>query len=239
MDRILNFRKLADGELNNDGKQIKLIYRSADPSLASLLDKEELVKLGIKSIIDLRSEEEISVNPLINDERLTVKWIDIIGNGTQNKVEKFGMEELNDLMIGLYKTDFVQTEGFKQEFKYIDSLNGDGFLFHCTAGKDRTGITGIVLMQILGFTKEQIVTEYLTIDEKLVDSIINRFLGAVGEADPIHNDSIRAVASVKEEFINSFFGQVEKEYGTLDNFINTKLQITDEMKQSLRQNYLV
>ncbi len=239
MDNILNFRKLADGEVNNEGKQIKGIYRSADPSFASLFDQEQLIKLGVKNIIDLRSEEEISVHPQVANDNLTVKWIDIIGNGAQNKVENFDVEELSQLMVDLYKIEFVTTNGFKEEFKYINSINGDGFLFHCTAGKDRTGITGVILMHILGFNKQQITNEYLTIDEKLVDLIIKRFLGVIEVVDDKQYEQIRSIASVRQEYLDRFYEAVESNYGSLDNFIKQKLQITDEMKNKMRANYLV
>lgn len=239
MDNILNFRKLAAGEVNNEGKQIKGIYRSADPSFASLLDQEELIKLGVKSIIDLRSEEEICAHPQVSNEKLVVKWIDIIGNGTQNKVEEFSAEELNKLMIELYRTLFVQTEGFREEFKYIDSINGDGFLFHCTAGKDRTGITGIILMHILDFNKEQITNEYLTIDQRLVDSIFKRFLGDITPEDDEKAEVLKGIATVKQGFIDAFYEGVESNYESLDKFIEEKLQITVDMKNKMKANYLV
>ncbi len=175
MNRILNFRKLADNQTNNEGQEIINIYRSADVSFANIGDIEKLIDLNISNVIDLRSNQEVSQHPQLEDMRIKIKHINVIGNGKQNLVEDFDPKQLLEFMIDLYRNDFVTIEGFKNEFNYILSLNGAPFLFHCTAGKDRTGITGVILMHILGFTKQQIIDEYLIIDQTLVDSIYERF----------------------------------------------------------------
>ncbi len=59
MKNILNYREVAAGQKNKDGKEIKNIFRSADVSFASQADMDLLLESGIKNIIDLRSEEEM------------------------------------------------------------------------------------------------------------------------------------------------------------------------------------
>ncbi len=240
MYKILNFRKLAANETNLEGKSITNIYRSADVSFANLNDIATLKELNVSNIIDLRSSGEISQHPQLNAEGVTIKHIDIIGDGKQNEVEQFDPAQLFDFMVELYGDAFITTEGFKDEFEHILSLEGAPFLFHCTAGKDRTGITGVLLMYILGFTKKQITTEYLTIDQALVDSIYERFIGGIDLQVVAENEEgLRAIASVKLEFIDSFFAGVERAYGDMDRFINEKIGITSEQKELLVKNYLV
>lgn len=237
MEQILNFRKLADGITNSQGKQITNIYRSADVSNASEADINMLLDLGCQTIIDLRSDEEI--NQLINSDSIEVHNIDIIGNGNQNNLEQFSVIDLEQIMIDLYQTKFIETDGFKQELKLIESLAGKPFLFHCTAGKDRTGITGAILMYILGFDRESIINEYLKIDETLVNAIMlkahNKF-----ESDGIDVDlsGLRAVASVDLKFIDGYITNVLKEYQTIDNYLEQKLGITAESRKQLQSYYL-
>lgn len=240
MKNILNYREVAAGQKNKDGKEIKNIFRSADVSFASQADMDLLLESGIKNIIDLRSEEEISAHPQLSHNEIKVQQIDIIGDGAQNEVQNFKLNELNNYMIELYKTKFVETDGFKHELEYIFNLDGAPFLFHCTAGKDRTGITGAILMQILGFTEDQIKQEYLTIDSKLVDSITQKFIsGFLSEEIVEVTDEIKSIASVRMEFIDGFYTGVKNEYGNFDNFIESKLGISDDQKEILRKNYLV
>ncbi len=240
MKNILNYRKVAEGQKNKDGKELKNIYRSADVSFASQADMALLLESGIKNIIDLRSDEEINAHPQLSHEQIRVQQIDIIGDGAQNEVQNFKLNELNNYMIELYKTKFVETDGFKQELEYIFNLDGAPFLFHCTAGKDRTGITGAILMQILGFSEEQIKQEYLTIDSKLVDFITQKFIsGFLSDETQEVTDEIKSIASVRLEFIDGFYTGVKSEYGNFDNFIEKKLGINEEKKEILRKSYLV
>lgn len=240
MEKILNYRKLADGKTNEDGKQIKNIYRSADVSRGSESDCNTLATDGIKAIIDLRSKDERSKHPLLNDERFELKHNNIIDEDKQNHIADFSVAEASNMMCNLYQHTFVDTEGFKNELEYILGLNGDGFLFHCTAGKDRTGITGVILMHILGFSEEDIREEYLKIDPLLVQSISKMMEAQIKEMGiEIDTEALFDFAIVKDEFLNSFFIGVTDKYGTLDNYIEDKLKINAEQILILKQNYLV
>lgn len=238
MEQILNYRILASGMENGEGKQIRGIYRSADVSSASKQDIEDMIAANIVNIIDLRSAQEITT--LIEDERITIKNIDIIGHGKQNQVDLFSIPDLTKIMIELYEKSFVESDGFKQELDHILSLNGQNFLFHCTAGKDRTGITAAILMHLLGFSYEQIMDEYLMIDETLVNFIMNKVVTQFDQQDiDIDIASVKAVASVTEGFLEAYVLGITDRYGTVDNYLEVKLGITSEKIELLKNHYLV
>lgn len=236
MERILNFRQVASGEVNDQGKKIKNIYRSADVSSATIDDINHLLELGINNIIDLRSSEEIT--QILEHQNIEITNIDIIGNGNQNLVDKYQISQLAQIMIGLYQKEFIETDGFKIELEHILSLQGEPFLFHCTAGKDRTGITAAILMHLLGFNYEQIKQEYLKIDEVLVNAMMNKVLENYKELDVVHLDSIRAVASISEDFLEAYLLGITDAYGTVDKYVQSKLNVSDQMIASLKQYYL-
>ncbi len=236
MEQILNFRPVAADVVNNEGRKIKNIYRSADPSNASHEDINQLVELGIKNIIDLRSSAEIS--NLIDHPEIKIANIDIIGNGEQNQVDKYEVHELAEIMINLYQREFIATDGFTAELEHIISLEGQPFLFHCTAGKDRTGITAAILMHLLGFSYQDIKREYLQIDEQLVNAMMTKVLEHYKEVDDVHFDSVRAVASVSEDFLEAYLLGITDEYGTIDKYLESKLKVTDKYVAKLKDYYL-
>lgn len=236
MERILNFRLVGEGVVNNEGKRIKNIYRSADVSHASAGDIEHLLELGINHIIDLRSAKEIE--QLLSNENIHIENIDIIGNGNQNDVDKIEIHELAKVMIKLYQHDFIASQGFTTELEYIKSLNGAPFLFHCTAGKDRTGITGAILMHLLGFSYEDIKNEYLTIDKTLVDAMMTKALEHFDSLEPVHYDSIRAVSSVSEAFLEAYLLGITDKYGTVDKYLESKLKVDEQLIEQLKNYYL-
>lgn len=238
MEQILNFRLLAEGLENKDGKQIRYIYRSADVSSASDNDIAKLKELNITNIIDLRTEYE--KGPVLNDDTIKIVNLDIVGNGNQNKVDKYNITELSQIMNKLYEQDFVATNGFKLELEFIESLKGQPFLFHCTAGKDRTGITGVILMYLLDFEYEQICSEYLKIDEVLVSVIMNKVLAQFNQLDvDVDLACMRAVASVNQTFLDLYIAGIEKQFGSIENYVRIKLGVTDKMIEDLRHYYLI
>lgn len=236
MEQILNFRLVADGVENNQGKKIKNVYRSADVSNATAKDIKQLLDMDITNIIDLRSAEEITT--VLTDDQIKVENIEIIDNGKQNQVDKFSPSELAEIMINLYQKEFVNTDGFKTELEYILGLDGAPFLFHCTAGKDRTGITAAILMHVLDFSYEDIKREYLEIDEVLVNAMQNKLLEFLKEEDSLHQDSIRAIASVNEDFLEAYLLGVTDRFGTIDKYVESKLQLSEEDINRLKDYYL-
>ncbi len=239
MERILNFRLLADGMVNKEGKKIKNIYRSADISEASKKDMDYLKEKNILNIIDLRNTEEITSLISQKDSEFIVHNNKIIEDVKQNDLSKINPDLIYDFMLDLYRNKFVNTEGFKNEMEYILSLNGDAFLFHCTAGKDRTGITGAILMYILNFDTKDIITEYLKIDNILVEHIydkIKMFLSEISTEEELLK--IKGCATVEEKFILEFISGVKDNYKTIDNYIRENLNLSDSKLNKLRKIYL-
>ncbi len=243
MERILNFRKLADGMKSIDGKEIKNIYRSADTSFASKSDVGYLVENNIIDIIDLRSPMEIDKHPTISDERVKRVHINIINHGKQNEMAKFNIETMQNIMVELYRDEFVETDGYTEEMAYILGLKGSPFIFHCTAGKDRTGTTGAILMHVLGFTKEQIIEEYLKIDEALMKHIREQNMIIFEKLKiELSEDAMKVVedlSGVRKEFIDAYLNRVDEVYGNFDNYVETKLKLTREDIEKLKEYYLV
>lgn len=237
MDRILNFRKLAAGMVNSNGQQIKQLYRSADISSASTNDVLTFHQLGIKHVIDLRSQTEIS-QQLVDDE-ISIINIDIIGNGDQNELTTYSTQQLESIIETLYRQKFTASDGFRQVLNYIEQLAGQPVLLHCTAGKDRTGIASAILMYLLGFSYEQIVDEYLTIDEVLVNALMNKGYKQCTENDiDVQIQDLRALAMVKRRYLDWYIEQIITEYGTIDDYIETKLAVNERIRASLQANYL-
>ncbi len=243
MEKLLNFRKLADGMKNVEGKEIKNIYRSADSSLASKSDIDYLVENNIIDIIDLRSPMEIEKHPTISDERVKRVHINIIDHGKQNEMAKFSIDTMQNIMVELYRDEFVDTDGYTEEMAYILGLKGSPFMFHCTAGKDRTGTTGAILMHVLGFTKEQIIEEYLKIDELLIKHIREQNKKTFNELKiELTEDAMKIVedlSGVRKEFIDAYLNRIDEVYGTFDKYVETKLKLTSADIEKLKEYYLV
>ncbi len=239
MERILNFRLLANGMKNNQQKELKNIYRSAALNHATADDIQNLKDLNITNVIDLRSKNELKTAPMFNQPGIVSKNILIIDDDKQNQSNTMIKRDFGKFMDELYANIFVHTDGFKDELKYILILEGKPFLFHCTAGKDRTGITGVILMHILGFTREQITEEYLRFDERLKIALLQKIKQEHSEElKNVPEEKLIKVVTIIPEYIEAFLSGIERVYGSMDNYIAEKLELSLTEQEQLRKWYL-
>ena len=248
---LTNFRDLG-GLSGYEGKKIKekLILRSGEP--VGLSD-DDLVKLtevyGVAHIIDFRSEKEISIKPVDDIKGATYINIDIMANHMKQDIPSF--EEIvknlkagvtDEFMTQVY-TDFVLSDDAKIGYrKFIDLLlNPQGaFLFHCFAGKDRTGWGAVIILKILGVSNEDIIADYLATNERRKaanDKLIDEYR-AKGFSDE-QLSYLEEMMSVKAAYIETAFNVVKENFKNFDNYLMQMLNVTDEEIAKLRELYLV
>ena len=110
-------------------------------------------------------------------------------------------------------------------------------LWHCSAGKDRVGTCTALLLHCLGVGREEIMRDYLLTNEmnkSHSESILNK-------VRPYVNDEVYALEKsmvlVDESYLNSFFSEIEKNFGSVDAFIS-HCGVTEQDVANLRKNYL-
>lgn len=165
IDGAINFRTLA-GYPTYDGATIKagLLYRSG--SLAHVTDQgvAQMAALGLTTVCDLRSQTEVSDDP----DRLPagVTWLHRpLHNESPSRrllyTVYFNRIALGDKLAESY-IRFLDERSpiFMEMFHTLADPSKLPFLVHCTAGKDRTGVFVMLLLDLLGVPRETIVADY-------------------------------------------------------------------------------
>lgn len=144
-------------------------YRSQDGSLAwrktfrsgnmGQVDQagiDTMKQLGITRVIDLRSQSERDAepDPFSIDDGIELIAISLFDDLDPTKLPK--ENALLDLYLHALKT---QGSAFVKVLRMISDCP-DGVLFHCTAGKDRTGLISALLLALSGVSKEDIIQDY-------------------------------------------------------------------------------
>lgn len=136
--------------------------RSDEPSMLSKADLDSLLAYPIRTVIDLRSQEEINRRgtPFINHPDIIFKNISLFESDPEDDdpaVQVALRHTLGELYIFLLETRKTQlAEVFRQ---ILDAPDG-AILFHCTHGKDRTGIIAALLLSLVQVSREDIVANY-------------------------------------------------------------------------------
>lgn len=241
MQIIRNFRSLAKGLKNKDGKIIKpnSIFRSGYISDESKPDFDKLRENHIKSIYDLRNDHEIKRDFKIDGIR--IKHFAIpqtqVGKFDKDLFVKLSNGNIDDFMLTFYQDHLVTSPVIKNALVSLITEE-EPFLFHCHAGKDRTGVVGAILMEMLDFDEEAIIKEYLLLDPKVVldgnqsmreDHQFNEEV--IAKLEPMHR--------VKELYIRSFINEIKNRYGDFDHYFEKHFGITKTMIENFKSHFLI
>lgn len=123
-------------------------------------DLETVRALGLRTVVDLRTAAEIGRSGRFPVEQCPVSWHSL------PMIRRMWAED--DLVATTGAADFLRDRYLNMLTDGADSLaeviqlaaDGQPLLFHCAAGKDRTGVVAAVLLGLIGVTREDIISDY-------------------------------------------------------------------------------
>jgi protein-tyrosine phosphatase len=245
MDGAFNTRELG-GYKTTDGKSVKwgMLFRSDKLSDLSENDELYLQSLGIKRIVDFRSEGEKTEDPNIIPEGINYIETPINVDGAmRSKIEAVlkgeTKKEIKSFLVDANK-EFVTNYTSVYEDFLRGLIDEDGpTLFHCTAGKDRAGFAAAITLIALGVSKEDVIGDYMKTNiftKDKIDEMIDKIkLMSLYQADA---EILRPLIGVERIYIETAFKTAEEKYGSLENFIREGLNISDEEIQILRNKFV-
>ena len=204
-----------------------MIYRSGDLSAITDNDIAVLENIGLTMVIDFRSEREKSKRP--NREIRSVREIKNIAindSARDMAMEYIARNDAAGLENVLIK-DYRRIVRENQE-EYRQFLNELAFtphlpvVFHCVAGKDRTGLAAVFLLTALGVQFDAIFYDYIAsvvYNAMLTTKLINK----INEKG--HNgEIIRPLLEVKKEYLDAALMEIRKNHGDLHAFVINALK---------------
>jgi len=109
-------------------------------------------------------------------------------------------------------------------------------LLHCTAGKDRTGVSTAFLLSVLGVSRDIIEADYLLTNldtERQADFIES----TVGYPEGYNREKMISIAGVPKDAMKDFLDGVESKWGSVVEYLE-KIGITQEQMDQVRLNFL-
>ncbi|WMI65413.1 tyrosine-protein phosphatase [Aestuariibaculum sp. YM273] len=246
LENSVNFRDLG-GIPTQDGKHTKwgLIYRSGELSDLTQEDLAYMSTIDIKSILDFRTNEEIEEKPDMYPNG--VQWFHVpvgnMGNGNMKemfkKLREADPETFNgDKLMENISEDLLKSkDAFKTMFR--DLLNNDKtpLLFHCTAGKDRTGHASALILTALGVDEETIYNEYTLSNYFRYDSS-EETIKKAAKFYGIDQRILRPIMGVKRSYLQTGMDILKAEYGSVQNYLETEIGLDSTAISKLRNKFL-
>ena len=232
-----NFRDVAgDGYAGAEGRPLVrgAFYRSNELRLSGE-DLTSVADLGLTGIIDLRADIEVERHPDPEVPGATWRHFDVIGIPLEELGELRTRAEGVDLMDRTYR-GFVTSEKSRRGFGGVfRTLAEDGpQLFHCTAGKDRTGWVAALLHHIAGVDQATIERDYLLTNDRAAASraaVEEQIVASLGEqALEVFEPTL--VADL--EYLHAAYASVEEHYTDLPSYLHDGLGLDDATLDRLR-----
>ena len=242
---LINARDLG-GLVTTDGKQVrkrKLIRADALNNLTSA-GIEKLRDYGLNTIIDLRTETERDEKPDPGIQDVAMLQIPIFEEETagitREKDSTAKMSSVPD-MSRLYRHMVSDDHSVAQLAKVVTAImkvNTGCVLFHCTAGKDRTGVVAMLLLGILGVSDEDILEDYIYTNATGADvayAYSNMVLKKTG--NEALAESVKRAFLADESYLLGAMSVIEG-CGGYDQFFRKQLGVADEEIDHFRKRML-
>jgi protein-tyrosine phosphatase len=244
-----NFRDLG-GYPAADGRRTRwgMLYRSDDLSELSREDLRYLSRLGVKLVCDFRSPGERAKSP----SRLPAEAPAVAHLAIEN--ESFDPVEIEDRILSrdVEDADFetLLIEGnrafatrFAHQYKTMfdrleDSANLPA-LVHCTQGKDRTGFAAAIVLLALGVSEETVMQDYLLTNVYTASEVERRLLYLrlwLFSSDDAEN--LRPLLQVRREYLQAALDIIHEDYGSIDAYLTSALDLDAQDRQRLQSMLL-
>lgn len=249
----VNFRDMG-GYTTSDGLTVKWhkLFRSGHLSALTENDQQVLLDCGVTVDIDLRSTAELAQFPDRLPNGIWFKHLPVFDDdetestGTAANLQR---QYSSDAKSGYQQMLYVYRrlagkqqpqQAYRQFFQYLLAHGSDeGILFHCSAGKDRTGFAAVLLLTVLGVEPGQIVADYL-LTNPLSKARVQARVQEARDAEMNDNfiQSIRDLSVVTEAYLYQALAQIVTKYGGMQQFLCRVLGLTTANVSRLREIYL-
>nr|WP_207199812.1 tyrosine-protein phosphatase [Pseudomonas sp. TH43] len=237
---IDNFRDIAGittaYSTAHDGTMRSGVFYRSNAITPSAADLATLNSLGIKAVYDLRTPSEIAGTPDTMLTGATYQNIDIIGDTTSgSNITNISFKSAADAIAMMEQTNraFVSDAGMRSQFGNLFNALASvdaAQLFHCTAGKDRTGWTAAVLQSIAGVDNATIMANYLATN----DYTAARVAATLKAMPPSMAAVYGPLLGVQARYLQAGLDEVTAQYGTMDHYLKQGLGLSQETIYVLR-----
>jgi protein-tyrosine phosphatase len=240
LESVPNFRDLG-GYNTRDHRVVRpgLLLRSDQLDHVSDADLARMAQMRLETVIDLRTDAERAkgadrVPPGVRHVDMNVLAEQSLPAAIMQQVATRGGEAV---MIDIYR-EIAGTEKADTAYRNLLARVGTAkgpTLFHCTAGKDRTGWGAAVILTLLGVPRETVIADFMTSNARLARK--NEAIYA--NAASVPRAMLEPVMTVRRVYIETAFAEVERRFGSFDAYAKTALGMDRKAIKRLRTHYLV
>jgi protein-tyrosine phosphatase len=243
----LNFRDIG-GYQTKDGKFVRWgqVYRSGSLAKLNSADFAYFDALNLQMVCDLRSSHESETYPdrLPDNPQLQHYLRPLSDAGTRTeriKALRQYRHRTGELLLLLYQQSFIDENAHHigdMLTRIADEANRPT-LIHCSAGKDRTGVTTALLLTLLGVPEETIVADY-SLSNHAYEQIAQIMTPDLRQARwvGVSFAKMKPVLLANPTILQETFAYIRSHYGTIEDYLCGKAGVAPKTIDSLRMQLL-
>lgn len=231
-----NFRDLG-GYRGHGGRPVRWrrLFRSDHLGGLTDGDRSRLAALGLGKAFDFRGVAERAATPyaladvdqhsLAIEPSVVQRMQELAAAGAALTVPV-----VTALMTDLYRSLINdQAHRFAELFEQLLQTDAP-VVFHCTAGKDRTGVAAALILLALGVPRDQVMQDYLLSNE------LYRHGPAPGSALP--EEVLAVLWRVQPDFLGAALRAADDQHGGVEHYLANRLRLGPAARDALARRYL-
>ncbi len=243
LEKSYNFRDMG-GYQTQENRRMRwgMVFRSAH--LAELTDDDHdlLRRIGIRLVCDFRTVEEADAQPDRLPEDGSMEYLHMpIAHGKFDPAEAIGRIKKGDIS---WLTDDFMTNNYLKQIDDFADLWGHFFqrlmdsqnrplVFHCTAGKDRTGVCAALILLTAGVPESTVISDH-ALSNTYNAKVINRIKQEIRKFG-IDPEDMRSYLSAPRESMEAVLAHLRKDYGSAKEYLTQKAGIDRKDLERLKR----
>jgi len=252
-DRLLpfqaldNFRDYGDYAVAEGRVARGRLYRSAHQARATEADLDQLARLNLATVVDLRRPSERRDQPSRRPANWAGQVIESVHDdgGEAPHITFLKTADLTEasgrtFMIDTYRRlpfEPAHVDLFSRYFRAL--AQGEGpVLIHCAAGKDRTGLLAALTHSLLGVSREDLIDDYLLTNvavdlEGRAEGIAKKLTAMTGR--PATHGAVVAFLGVEADYLDAAFAEITARHGSLAAYREQVLGADPALAERIRE----
>ncbi len=260
MSAAANFRDYG-GYRTAAGRQVAWgkLFRTGHMGDLSDADVEAIERLGIVRVCDFRREEEAAHRPSRLPEGLAPTSIVISPGSSMDLFSATLSEGVEEATIDRFMQDINRdlaanhTASYRRMFDELLDAREQASIIHCSAGKDRTGFGGLLVLTALGVPVADCLVDYL-LTNRFVDvehevarwtrdyegADTSAWAGQQGGSGPMRFDrqALAVILGVKASYLQAAVAEIDAQSGGIENYLRSQIGLGEAELEALRESYL-
>ncbi|MEU9947283.1 tyrosine-protein phosphatase [Streptomyces sp. NPDC047939] len=235
----VNFRD-AGGYRTSDGHWVKMgeIYRSDALDKLTPADLAKLRRLSVTTVFDLRMESERAAAPDRVPAGATHVVADVLAGSPTFTAMPATAAEAEAMMVDGEKfmvSGATAKKAYRTVFSGIGDDSARGVVFHCTAGKDRTGWANAALLTALGVPRSTVMADYLASNDYRAEANA----AALASMPAAQAAVYKPLLDVRPAYLNSGFQEISETFGSFGTYEKQALGLDAKDVRALKRDLLV